>query len=157
MIHNPANIHNEGSIPEKLYHGSSKKFSVIKAHQAKAGDGLIVPKEELLNAVYLTSDKGFATAIAAMPDGAAHIDHQARTITFEHPHLFDPEKEVYLYEVDGKHLSATDVLKVDEYQYAVQHVTEVVPTTVQVMKAKELLNYYSILHWQPKDEIGAGA
>ena len=107
----------------KLYHGSREGgLSVIKKRQAQAGEGVDVPKDELLEAVYLTTDYGYALAMAARPDGVTHIDTLEKKIEFDNPSTFNSELDVFVYEVD---VPDVQVRKVDELQYLVETVDEI--------------------------------
>jgi len=81
-----------------------------------------------------------------MPEGAAQIDDDSKTIQFENPHLFDPNKNIYVYEVDSTGLTKENIRKVDEVQYAVLGADHVKPHTIHEIKAGEVLKYYKILN-----------
>ena len=129
-----------------LYHGSSKKFSVLKKSQATKGECMDVPKDELLDAIYLTPDLGFAIAIAAMPDGGAEIDDNEHTIRFEHGEQFDPEKPIFIYEIDVDDIPKQYLKKVDSLQYAVLGMDELPAKRMQEMKAEIVTRYYKLLN-----------
>jgi hypothetical protein len=139
-----------------LYHGSSKRFDTLKPSQAQAGEGMAVPENELLEAVYATPDIGFAIAVAALPDNtAAHIDEATKIITFEHPELFDPKKDVYIYAIDTDTIPGEHLIKVDEQQYAITGLEAVTPVSVESMPAAEVLKYYEIngIHKESEPEV----
>ncbi|MBA4336338.1 hypothetical protein C0416_01005 [bacterium] len=128
----------------KLYHGSPNNFDTIHNSQAQAGDCINVPDDELLNAIYLTTNYKFALAIASMPEGAADIDEATRTIKFENSEAFDPEKEVYVYEIDSETIPKENLKKIDELQVAVLNTTELKPTIKHIHKAGDVEKYYEI-------------
>lgn len=128
----------------KLYHGSPKNFDTIRKNQAQAGDGITVPDNELLNAIYLTPKYGFALAIAAMPEGNANIDEATKTIEFENTDAFDPEKEAYVYEIDSESIPKENLKEVNELQVAVIKMDEIRPTIKHIHKAGEIEKYYEI-------------
>ena len=85
----------------KLYHGSKNgRLDIIRKSQAEAGEGVTVPEDELLNAIYLTPNYGFALVCAARPEGLTTINEQNGKIEFENSELFDPDAEIYIYEVE---------------------------------------------------------
>lgn len=130
----------------KLYHGSKDgNLAWIKKQQAQAGEGVEVPKDELLEAIYLTPDYGYALAMAARPEGLTNIDDQKRTIEFEDPRLFDPEKEVYVYEIE---IPDDQARKIDELQYVIENVDEVEPITRFEHKASDVQQYYELKNWK---------
>ena len=135
-----------------LYHGSSHNFPAVRPSQAQAGEGIQVPEGELLEAIYLTPSYEFALAIAAMPEGAAHINHEAKTVEFENLDLFDPEKEVYVYEFDESKIPPENLIKVDERQYAVVRMNELVPEHQSIHKAGELKQYFEIKQGKREDD-----
>lgn len=138
-----------------LYHGSSRKLSTIKKSQARAGEGISVPEGELLDAIYLTPDLGFAIAVAAMPEGETNIDYEDRTIEFEKPELFDPEKEIFVYEVDADKTLKKRLSQIDEKQYAIVDLNEIRPDAVRRFRAAEVMKYYELTNWKKEGrEIG---
>jgi len=140
----------------KLYHGSSHKFNKIPKSQAQAGGGLDVPASELQNGIYLTPKYEFALAVAGMPNGAMHTDEVARSIQYEKPELFDPEKEVYVYEVDSERIpSEGNLVTVDDLQYVVLGVDELAPSHMTIHKAGEVEQYYELKNWRrAESDIG---
>jgi hypothetical protein len=128
----------------KLYHGSPNSFDTIRKSQALASDGIKVPNDELLNAIYLTPKFEFALAIASMPEGAVDIDDETKTIKFENPEAFDPEKEVYIYEIDSELISKENLKEVDELQVAVLNTDEIKPTIKHVCMAGDIEKYYEL-------------
>ena len=128
-----------------LYHGSNKRFEEIRKSQAEACLGISVPGGELLDAVYLTPDFGFAVAMAAKTGGLTEIDDEKHTIVFERPEDFDPDKEVYIYEIDASQIPEENIRYVDERQIAVTGVEKMVLVNMRGIKAREILKYYTIL------------
>jgi len=129
-----------------LYHGSNKRFKEIRKSQAEAGQGISVPDGELLDAVYLTPDFGFAVAMAAKTGGLTEIDDEKHTIVFERPEDFNPDKEVYIYEIDASQIPEENIRYVDERQIAVTGVEKMVLVNMRGIKAREILKYYIILN-----------
>jgi hypothetical protein len=126
----------------KLYHGSKNgEITALQKRQAQAKAGVDVPSDELLNAIYLTPDYGFALAVAANPGGLMHIDDENKTITLENPETFDPAKEVYVYEVD---VPDEMVRMIDPRQYVVEHLDEVSITNKSAHQAGEVAQYYRL-------------
>ena len=135
-----------------LYHGSSQEVSILKKSQAQKGEGLVVSEGELLDAVYFTPDIGFAIAVAAMPEGAAHIDDEKKTIEFENPSLFDPERKIFIYEIDSERVPKENLRQIDENQYAVIGLDEIKPEETHRFKAEEVLKYYKLTNWKKENE-----
>ncbi|MFA6423689.1 MAG: hypothetical protein WCV83_00045 [Candidatus Magasanikbacteria bacterium] len=128
----------------KLYHGSPNNFSTVQKNQAQQGDNMDVPKDELLDAIYLSPKFEFALAVASMPEGAAHIDDKKHTIEFENPQLFDQEKVVYIYEFDSEAIPPENLKYVDEQQYAVINMPELRPNRITIHKAEEIMRFYEL-------------
>jgi hypothetical protein len=133
----------------ELYHGSSKKIEELEARQAQSS--VEVPKGELLNAVYLTPDYGFALACGVRVEGTTNIDSEAKTIEFEHPENFDPGKEVYIYRIESDHIPEGYLRKVDEYQYVVEGLKKLAYEQVDIKKAIEVTDFYKLINWEPKE------
>lgn len=135
-----------------LYHGSSHRLTSLGRRQAQKGEGMNVPEKELLNAIYLTPDYGFAVAMGSMPEGAANINDEKKTIEFENPQLFNPEKEIFIYKVDTTDIPAENLIEVDERQYAIINTDEIKPSSVQELKAEEVLKHYELTNWKKEDQ-----
>lgn len=141
-----------------LYHGSKRKLETLKPRQAtsppdeRAAD---IPKDELLNGIYLTSEFDFALAMAARPLGVTEVNvvDGKKTIKFEHPELFNPEQPIYIHEIDTAHIPKENLKQVDEKQFVVVDLKELAPLNVQEMKARELLKYYELINWKENTEI----
>ncbi len=127
----------------KLYHGSPRSFETIKKSQAQKGQ-VEVPEDELLNGIYLSPNYSFALAIGAMPDGAAHINDAKKEIEFEHPEKFDPDKEVFVYEIDSDKIPQELLKTIDENQVVVMGTNELKPDLVHRTTAREVLSFYRI-------------
>jgi hypothetical protein len=128
----------------KLYHGSPNSLDVIRKSQAQAGGGIKVPCDELLDAIYLTPKYEFALAVASMPEGAADIDEVTKTIKFENPDEFDPNKEVYVYEIDSESIPKESLKDIDELQVAVLNIDELKPIKKNTHKAGDVEKYYEV-------------
>lgn len=137
-----------------LYHGSKSRLDVLTPQQASVGEGVEMPEGELLNAIYLTPDLGFAVACAARPDGVTHINDDDRTIEFENPELFNPEQEIFIYTIDTNDLPKEAIREIDERQVAIEGVLELKPSAVQEMRAGEVEKYYELKNWRKEGDIG---
>ena len=138
----------------KLYHGSKNgNLKTIKKQQASAGEGVDVPKDELLEAIYLTPDYSFALACAVRPDGVSHINESPKTMEFENPERFDPNVEVYIYEID---VPDSEVRQIDELQYVIENKDEVEITEIFKHKAIDVAQYYELLNWKRESQEGTG-
>lgn len=134
----------ERLVPQTLYHGSKYKFSELKSHQAEFRGEEEVPEGELLDAIYLTPDYYSALAIAASPEGVARIEEKdgERTIQFEHPELFDPEQEIYIYSVNSDNIPQEYLRKIDDNQYAIVGLDSISTDSCEVKRAGEVFKYY---------------
>jgi hypothetical protein len=142
----------------KLYHGSPNRFDSIHSSQAQKGKGMEVPEQELLNGIYLTPDYGFALAVGAKPYGAAHINDKTKEIEFGHPELFDPSKQVFIYEIDSEKIPQEMLRQIDDNQFVVTGINELKPDSVKETIAKELLDFYRITNFElaEKGELKRG-
>jgi len=133
----------------KLYHGSAKKFDVIRKQQATAGEGISVPEDELKNTIYFTPDFEFAIAMAVSAGvrGLTHIDEDKQVISFEHPELFDSNKDIFIYIIDSDKIQPEKLKQCkDEKQYIVIDTDEVKPDSIQEFKASEIFKYFKIIN-----------
>lgn len=133
----------------ELYHGSSRKIEQLEKRQAKSIEK--VPEGELLNAVYFSPDYGFAFACGIRPEGVTNIDNENKTIEFEHPELFDPEKEVFVYHINSENIPEGHLREIDEHQYAVEDLEKLDYEQVDIKKAREITEYYKLINWEPKE------
>lgn len=134
----------------KLYHGSKNgNLTAINKMQASAKEGLTVPEDELKNGIYLTPDYGFALACAARPNGVTHIDDETKTIEFENPELFFPDKNVYVYEIE---IDEKETRKIDSNQYIVENMAEIKPTAQYTHKAGDVEKYYEFKNWRREEK-----
>jgi hypothetical protein len=132
----------------KLYHGTKTKLISLQPKQAGKADNIEVPEKELLNAIYLTPNYGFALACGARPDGVTDIDEETKSITFENPQLFDPQETVYIYEFDSDAIPPENLTYVDELQFAVLNTAELIPTETHTHQAQEVEKYYELKNWK---------
>lgn len=128
----------------KLYHGSPYNLSVIKRCQAQTNGHSEVDKKELLNAIYVSPIYEHALAIAAMPDGGADVDEPSKTIQFEHPEKFDPEKVIYVYEVDSENIPEGKLLAIDDRQLVITDTEGIIPSAKYTHKARDIAKYYEL-------------
>ena len=126
----------------ELYHGSSKKLDVLKRHKPCAPPG--TPEGENLDVIYFTPEKYFAILAGAAVEGVNTIDHGEKTVCFQNPEKFNPDKIAYVYVVDSSRIPEGKKIVVDPWQIAVD-VDEIMPDKVETHKAGEILNYYRIL------------
>lgn len=134
----------------QFYHGSKNSFSTIAKKQASKAEHIDVPEKELLNAIYLTPDYGFALACAARPEGVTDIDDENKLITFEDPEKFDPEEKVFVYEIDLKNIPEKNIIKIDERQYAIVGVDELKVVKKNSHNAKDIEKFYELKNWKEK-------
>jgi hypothetical protein len=127
----------------KLYHGSKDAhLQVIEKRQAEAGEDVEVPADELLEAIYLTPDYGYALAMAARPDGLTNINTTDKTISFKNPEAFDPETEVYVYQVD---VPEDETREIDELQTVIEGKDGIAPVEMFSHRAGDVEQYYEII------------
>lgn len=135
----------------KLYHGSKGKFPYLRRQQAQSM--VEVPKDEVLNAIYLTPDYGHALAMGCTPNGENNFDDEKHTIMFENPQLFDPNEPIYIYCVDSETVPK-DKIKLGEngFDYVVDMDT-IIPQEIKETKAREVLNFYELINWKENNEL----
>ncbi len=141
----------------KVYHGSTVppeqlEGGLIGARQATTIEGSGVPETELRNAIYTTPDLGYAIAMAARPEGRTEIDDLDRKITFDNPERFDPEKEIYIYELETDGLPEGSIENVDERQIALNLREGIKPVGLQRLHAKEVMSYYELTNYKKVGE-----
>lgn len=134
----------EKLVPQILYHGSKVKLSELKSHQAESRAEELVPEGELLNAIYLTPDYITALAMAARPEGVTSMEEKdgERTIQFEHPELFSPEQEIYIYSVNTDSIPQGHLRKIDDNQYAIVESQGIPMDSYEIRKAGDVFQYY---------------
>jgi hypothetical protein len=135
----------------KLYHASKHRFDVIKRSQAQhpAAEEFEVPEGELQNKIYFSSNFGFALAMAAGPDGMTSLRNGQ--ISFEHQDKFDPERPVYIYEIDSEMVSSDLLEQIDEEQVAID-ADEIKPVVVHELKAEQVFEHYELAEWKKPTE-----
>jgi len=140
----------------KLYHGSKKEHDSLEERQAQHPNPEEIPKDELEKAIYLTPDYGRAVAMGCRPRGKTNFDDINHIITFENPELFNPEEDIYIYEIDSERFSENE-LKLGEngldYVATVMDGREIVPDEIKKIKAREVLGFYEITNWKENNEI----
>ena len=129
-----------------LYHGSPNRFEVLKSNQAEKGDGVVVPENELQDAIYLSTDRAFALAMCSMPKGLTRVDHDKMTIETEFPEDFDPGMNIYMYAVDSEKIPKEKLEFLSDGMQVVAHLDEIVPESVSELTAGEVLKYYKLLN-----------
>lgn len=141
-----------------FYHGSKEKLEKLEPKQAQAKEGINVPQDELLNAIYLTPFYEFAVLCAARPKGLSSVNDEEKTIHFENPEMFDPNKEIFIYRFDSEKIPLENIQKVkdengeyDEKQYAIVGIKELRPDFVEYKKAIEIEKYYKLTNWKQKE------
>ncbi|MFH1036460.1 MAG: hypothetical protein V1756_00115 [Patescibacteria group bacterium] len=138
----------EVNMEGTFYHGSGNLFPKIeRRHPTNYG----IPRQDRRNAIYITSDYITALAFAAMPEGKNAVGqwNGKRTVHFENPDLFDPDKEVYVYFVDISEIPGDKVFPGDEGEIVVD-VDEITPVRIEKHKAGEVSQYYSIIKGENK-------
>ncbi len=129
----------------KLYHGSKYKFDSIKRRQAKSGDGVVVPEEELQNAIYFSPNYVFALAMCSMPKGLSNVDWDNMTIKTEFLEKFNPDMPVYIYEVDSEKIPSDKITILDDMQ-TMADIDEIKYDSIVETTASEVLKYYKLLN-----------
>lgn len=127
------------------YHGSRWLFAKIERRHPVDFDGN--PKDGGFKAIYLSFDFGTALAFAARPEGVSHIDHENRLIYFENPQLFEPEREIYIYQIDIDAIPEERIMRISKWQVAV--FDEIIPVKIEKYKAGEVTKYYHIMEYPP--------
>jgi hypothetical protein len=130
----------------KLYHGSKGNFEYLKRQQAQSF--VEVPQDEVLNVIYLTPDYGRALAMGCCPNGENNFVDEEHKITFENPHLFDPDESIYIYVVDSETIPK-DKIKLGEngFDYVVD-IDKIIPEQIIQTKAREVLKYHELVNWK---------
>jgi hypothetical protein len=133
-----------------LYHGSPYRIDKLEERQASSPT-VSVPEGETLKGIYFTPDYGFAVACGGRPMGVSNISDDEKTIEFENPELFNPEQEVYIYSINSENIPSENIEKIDEHQFRIFGLNELVPESMETIKAIEVEKYYKFLNWKPKD------
>jgi hypothetical protein len=138
----------------KLFHASKHKFDIIERRQAQhpEADEFDVPGGELQNKIYLTPDLGFALAMAAGPDGMTSLSDDR--ISFERADEFDPEKQIYVYEIDSESVDPGLLEQIDDHQIVID-IDELTPVAVHEFKAQAVFKYYEHVEWKRPNESAA--
>ena len=142
----------------KVYHGSKispeqLRGGLIEPQQATTYEGSNVPESELQRTIYTTPDLGYAIAMAARPDNSnTKINDELHEINFSNPELFDPNQEIYIYEIETDNFPEASVKQIDKWQIDLAVKEGVKPDGVRKMKAKEVMNYYELTNWKKEGE-----
>ena len=121
------------------YHGSNRLFTVLRRRRPALMLG--VPKEEVLNMIYLTPDFAFALVMAARPEGITDVYNNRRLVRFENPDSIEPKREVYIYFVNPDRIPDSKKIWIDEWQIAAD-LDKLKPDRVEKREAGELWQYY---------------
>jgi len=139
----------------KLYHGSRYILKDNKLVNKKATSGGFddVPKEKLQDGIYLTPDYGFAVAMAVRPNGGTRINNNK--ISFEHQELFNSDQDVFVYvfDTEDEQFKNKEIEYHNKNEYMVRGDSELVPSEIKNIKAREVLKYYEIVKWNEINEI----
>ncbi|NVN97033.1 hypothetical protein HXX01_02255, partial [Candidatus Nomurabacteria bacterium] len=76
-----------------------------------------------------------------------------KTIKFEHPELFDPNSDIFMYTFDSDKIDAENLEYIDRLHYIVKGVKELAPVEKESVKARKLLKYYKLVNWKENNEI----
>jgi hypothetical protein len=136
-----------------LYHGSQNKYDVLKKHQAEKGEGVIVPENELQNAIYLSTNYAYALAMASMPKGLTNIDYDKMTIETEFPNDFDPNKKIYVYTIDSEKFPKEKLEFLKDGMQAIYHLDEIQYESVDELPASDVLKYYKLLNYENQEGV----
>lgn len=137
----------------KIYHGSPNgEITALERRQANTGEHL--PEEETREAIYLTTDLGFALLAGGRPrgeGGGVYIPDRGseNQMAFHDPTKFDPKKEVYVYEWDLEELPEGSY---ELYGHQVIVDLDTLKTyEPKVYLAEKALEYYEFTNWPPKN------
>ena len=135
----------------KVFHGSpSPDLTTLERRQANVGEHL--PEQETRNAIYLTTDIGFALLAGGRPRGEGGGVYQPEgakenQLAFKDPSKFESEKEVFIYEWDISELPEGSY-EVYEHQVIVD-LDELKAHEPTMHLAKEMLEHYEFTNWPP--------
>ncbi len=136
----------------KLYHGSKILLNKLENRQAQQGD-TEVPRDELLNGIYLTPDYSFAVAMGARPNGETFLDDKKHTVSFKESNHFDPKENVYIYSFDSESIPTENIKIIDDRQYAIVGIDTLPVQHTETIEAGKLFDYYRLTDWKdPKIE-----
>jgi hypothetical protein len=136
-----------------LYHGSPNKFEVLRKNQTESRDGVVVPKEELQDTIYLSIDYPFALAMCSMPRGLTNVDYDNMTIKTEFPEDFDPNKKIYIYTVNSDSLPKEKLEFLSDGKQVAVHVDDLHYETIKELPAGEVLKYYKLLNYENPERM----
>lgn len=124
----------------------------MELQQAKTDGHTEIPKDELLKTIYLTPDYGRAVAMGSRVKGRSEFDDKNHKITFEHPELFNPDEDVYIYSFDFDVLKDNIKLGENGLDYYTVGLEKLPVCEVKKIKAREILNFYELTNWKEGDE-----
>ena len=136
-----------------LYHGSKGKYDNLEKRQAQKADGIEVPKEELQEAIYLSTDYAFALAMCSMPDGLTYVNDDM-TIKTEFPEQFDPNMRVYIYSINSESIPAEKLEFLEDGLQVVCHLDKLPYESLTETTAGEVLKYYKLLDYEGGEGAG---
>ncbi len=135
----------------KLYHASKKLLDALEPQQAQKSESLSgVPSEELDNAIYFSSDYGYAIAMGISPEGITKINQDKKKIEFENPELFSPDEDIYVYEINTDTIPRKNLkqLEGDKLQYKITDLEIPMPEErIKKIKAREVMDFYELTNW----------
>lgn len=133
-----------------LYHGSKKQIEKLEKRQASAKEGVLVPNDELQDAIYFTPSREGAMAMAARPDGLTEIE--GKTIWFEHPEKFNPDLDIYLYSINLENINPAFLEQCEDEGQYIYKGDSLIPENIEKLKAIEITKYFDLLNWESKEK-----
>jgi hypothetical protein len=142
----------------KIYHGSpSGDLNALERRQSNTGNDL--PEQETRDAIYLTTDLGFALLAGGRPRGEGGGVYKPENgsenqMAFRDPSKFDQNKEVFIYEWDIEELPEGSY-EMFGHQVIV-NLSELKTHEPTVYPAEKVFEYYDFTNWPPppKEHVG---
>lgn len=133
-----------------LYHGSSKRLWSLKNRQAESKAESSVPDGDLFRGIYLTPIFEVAIAMAARPNGVTQMEKvgDQRTIAFEKPESFNPNKKVFVYVVGSAKIPADNLKKINDEQYVIVGIDKIKPDSVEKRKSSDIFRYFQLVDFK---------